>query len=194
MKTGICSGFFAAIVLLTGTAWASVSTDYDLRVDFSRYKTYSWKHVQTADRTCDQRVKEAIEVELEGIGWTQVPSGGDVLVSAIAVTRPEQMRTSTPWGGFGGYGGGFGPVIISGQRFGVGTLVVDMFDGTSNLLVLRAVAPRTIPSRPRETSKKLDSEVRKMFKHFPASRTPHDLPSRRREQPRGDALVGSRAR
>jgi hypothetical protein len=85
-------------------------------------------------------------------------------------------------------------VIISGQRFDVGTLVVDMFDGTSSLLVLRTVATRTVRSRPQETSKKLDSEIRKMFKHFPSSRTAHDLPFRPHEQPRGDALVGAPAR
>jgi hypothetical protein len=172
MKIGICSGLFAATVLLTGAAWASVSVDYDLRVDFYRYKTYSWKYVQTVDRIWDQRVKEAIEAQLEAAGWTQVPSGGDVLVSAIVVTRPEQRLTGTfngfpsdPWGGFSGYGGGFG-TVISGRRFDVGTLVVDMFDGTSSLLVLRAVATETISSKPQKNFEKLDSGLREMFKNF----------------------------
>jgi len=177
MKIGICSSFVAATVLLTGAAWASVSVDYDLRVDFSRYKTYSWKQVQTVNRLWDQRVTEAIEGQLAATGWTQVPSGGDVLVSAIVVTRPEQMFTGTfsgfprdPWGGFGGFGGGFGNATISRRTFDVGTLVVDMFDGRSNLLVLRAVATETISSNPQKNSKKLHSEVRKMFKNFPGSK------------------------
>jgi Domain of unknown function (DUF4136) len=179
MKIGICSGFVAATLLLTGAAWASVSVDYDLRVDFSRYKTYSWKHVQTVDRMWDQRVKEAIEGQLAATGLTQVPSGGDVLVSAIVVTRPERMSTGTfsgfppdPWGGFSGFGGGFGRVTIRGKPFDVGTLVVEMFDGTSNVLVLRAVATKTISSKPQMNSKKLDSDVRKMFKTFPPGSNP----------------------
>ena len=179
MRIRICSGFVAATMLLTGAAWASVSVDYDLRVKFSEYKTYSWKLVQTVDRLWDQRVKDAIEGQLPATGWTQVPSGGDVLVSAIVVTRPEQTFTGTfsefprdPWGGFFGFGGGFGSATLSRTTFDVGTLVVDMFDGRSNALVLRAVATGTISSNPQKNAKKLDREVRKMFKNFPTGSKP----------------------
>jgi hypothetical protein len=63
-------------------------------------------------------------------------------------------------------------VIISGQPFDVGTLVIDMFDGTSNLLVLRAVATETISSKPQKSSKKLNSDLREMFKNVPRGSNP----------------------
>ena len=175
MRIGICSGVVAATLLLTSAAWASVSVDFDVRVNFAAYKTYSWKHVQTVDPLWDQRVKEAIDGRLAEAGWTEVPSGGDVLVSAIGVARPERTfagtRTEFQRASWGDYGSGFGATAVGKRRFAVGTLVVDLFDGRSNLLVLRAVATKAIASNPHERFGKLDREVRNMFAHFPLAST-----------------------
>jgi hypothetical protein len=176
MRIGICSGIAAAIVLLSSAAWASVSVDFDLRVNFSAYKTYSWKQVQTGDRLWDQCVKDTIDGRLAEAGWTEVPTGGDVLVSVIGVARPERPSTGTltefPRAGWGDYGGGFGKTIVGRKTFEAGTLVVDLFDGRSNVLVLRAVATKAIASNRHGRFKKLDREVRKILTHVPLASKP----------------------
>jgi hypothetical protein len=172
MKTRILSGFIAASVLLTGAAWASVSVDYDLRVDFAHYKTYSWKQVQTVDPACDHRVKEAVEKQLAANGWTHVPSGGDVLLSATVVAPPSSTGADTalpsdPWGGFRRFGGGYGRMTFTGQQFPAGSLVIDMFDGDSRLLVLRAVTTTAIRSTSHKDLERLERDLNEMVEHFP---------------------------
>ena len=55
-----------------------VKTDYDRGADFSRYKTYSWQKVQTADALWVDRIKSAVNSALGARGWTEVESGGNV--------------------------------------------------------------------------------------------------------------------
>jgi hypothetical protein len=159
-----------AIATLTTVAFAAqVSTDYDHSANFSGYKTYSWTKVETANSIWDARVKEAVNRELAAKGWTQVPSGGDVSVAAVATTRTEQ-QLNTYYNGFGGRRfGGFGNATTTVDRYKVGTLVVDMFDASSKNLIWRASASNTLSGNPEKNTKNLDKGVQKMFSHFPPS-------------------------
>src|ERR1700720_1138758 len=87
--------------LTTAAMAARVSADYDHSAKFSDYRTYSWTKVEAADSIWDARVKAAVDKELAAKGWTQVPSGGDVSVVAIANTRTEK-QLNTYYNGFGG--------------------------------------------------------------------------------------------
>ena len=80
------------IILLAATASFAqqVKTDYDRSTDFSQYKTYSWEKVQTQDPLWIDRIKEAVNAALAAKGWTQTPSGGNVAVVAIEMTRNQQ--------------------------------------------------------------------------------------------------------
>jgi len=89
MKRIIRSGLIIATVLLIGTAWAGVTTNYDRHANFSKYKTYSWGRVETANSLWDQRAKNAIDSQLAAKGWSQVPSGGDVTVNAVGTLVVE---------------------------------------------------------------------------------------------------------
>lgn len=95
------------IVLLAATASFAqqVKTDYDRSTDFSQYKTYSWEKVQTQDQLWVGRIKEAVDAALGAKGWTQAPSGGNVSIVAIEMTR-NQQTLDTFYNGFGGAGAG----------------------------------------------------------------------------------------
>ena len=154
-------------LLLAAAAWASVSTDYDHKVNFANLKTYSWGKVQTANSIWDDRVKSAIDSQLAAKGWTQVPSGGDVVVNAFGKAHSEQTL-NTFYNDFGGWRwGGFGDSTTTTDTYKVGTLVVDMFDANSKNLIWRGSSSDTLSSNPEKNTKKLDSEVHKMFEHFP---------------------------
>src|ERR1700732_5192160 len=115
------------IVLLAATASFAqqVKTDYDRTANFSQYKTYSWEKVQTQDQLWVDRIKEAVNTALAAKGWTQAPSGGNVSIVAIEMTR-DQQTLDTFYNGFGGgwrWGGGFGDVTTTVDTYKVGTLV-----------------------------------------------------------------------
>src|SRR3989441_1351556 len=104
---------FASVGILLLAATASfaqqVKTDYDRSTDFNQYKTYSWEKIQTQDQLWVDRIKEAVNSALAAKGWTQVPSGGNVAVVAIEMTR-NQQSLDTFYNGFGRdwrWGGGF---------------------------------------------------------------------------------------
>ena len=165
----IFTSLFVIVALTTVAMAAKVSADYDHSAKFSDYRTYSWTKVEAANSIWDARVKAAVDKELAAKGWTQVPSGGDVSVVAVASTRTEQ-QLNTYYNGFGGRRfGGFGNATTAVDKYRVGTLVVDMFDRSSRNLIWRASASDTLSGNPEKNTKNLNKGVQKMFSHFPPS-------------------------
>src|SRR5258707_11660432 len=164
---------FASVGTLLLFAAASfgqqVKTDYDRSTDFSQYKTYSWEKVQTKDQLWVDRIKDAVNGALAAKGWTQVPSGGNVAIVAIEMTR-NQQTLDTFYNGFGGgwrWGGGFGNATTTVDNYKVGTLVVDLFDANTKKVIWRGSSSDTLSDKSDKNIKNLDKGVQKMFDHFP---------------------------
>lgn len=161
----------ALLALATNAFPREVSVDYDHHLDFSQYKTYSWAKVETPNSLWDDRVKEAIDKELENKGLRQVPSGGDVSVVAAAITR-EKPTLRTIYDGFDGWiWGGFADATTTVEDYKVGTLVVDMFDSNTKKLIWRASASDVLSDKPDKNIKELEKSVHKMFEGFPPKGT-----------------------
>lgn len=158
----------AGLLLTAAAAMAGITTDYDHGVNFAHYKTYSFGKVQTANGLWDQRVKSALESQLAAKGWTEVPSGGDVVVSARDAIH-NQQQLNTFYDGFGGrrWGGGLGMSTTTVDNYKVGTLIVELFDGNSKSLIWHSAASDTLSNNPDKNIKSLDKNVQKMFQHFP---------------------------
>jgi hypothetical protein len=159
------------VVLLAATASFAqqVKTDFDRSADFNQYKTYSWEKVQTQNPLWVDRIKGAVETALSAKGWTQVPSGGNVAIVAIEMSK-NQQTLNTFYDGFGGgwrWGGGFGDSTTTVDNYKVGTLVVDLFDANSKKLIWRGSASDTLSTKSDKNIKELDKGVQKMFDHFP---------------------------
>jgi hypothetical protein len=169
--------FLLAIATCTAAAsWADVKTDYDRTVEFSRYKTYSWGKVHTQNPLWGDRIKTAVASALAAKGWTEIESGGDVSIMAMEMT--EDHRTlNTYYDNFGGgwgwrrWGGGFGDSFgtstTTEETYKVGTLVVDLFDTNGKKLIWRGSASDTLSDKSDKNIKKFNSDVQRMFDHFP---------------------------
>ena len=148
---------------------AEVKTDYNHSVDFSRYHTCSWIKVK-ADPLWEDRITEAVDKDLLAKGWTRVPSGGDVGVTAFGATH-ELPTVNTFYDSLGGswFWRGFGDGIATTtvEDTPSGTLVVDMFDSPTKKLIWRGVAQDALSGKPEKDEKKLQKAVDEMFKHFP---------------------------
>jgi hypothetical protein len=66
----------------------------------SQYKSYSWGKIQTANGLWDDRVKSAVASQLAAKGWTEVASGGDVVIAARDAIQ-NQQQLNTFYDGFG---------------------------------------------------------------------------------------------
>jgi hypothetical protein len=155
---------FAGVVLLV----AAVKTDYDHSANFSQYKTYSWITAKGTDDLWTARITRDVDAQLAAKGWTKVESGGSATVSAFGRTHNEQTL-DTYYNGFGGgwRWQGFGDATTTVENTPVGTLVVDVFDGSSKKLIWRGTSTDTLSAKPDKNAKKLEKAVEDMFKKFP---------------------------
>lgn len=173
-----------ALAPCTAAGAQSVKTDYDHKTDFSRYHTYSLYKVQTDNPLNVQRVKDAVNKELSGKSLQEVPSGGDIAITAIGSAKDEQQYNTFysglgsggyGWGGWGGWGGrrwgggglDTGTTQTSVQQIPVGTLVLDMYDNSTHQLVWRGSARADLSKDADKNIKKLNKAVNKMFDKFP---------------------------
>jgi hypothetical protein len=173
MKLVGCTALCTAVVLAAlGTALGQqVKTDFDHQTTFSQYKTYSWQEVKSANSLWTARIKSAVDAQLAAKGWTQVDSGGDVAIVAIATTHTERtlqtfydgMGGGWRWRGFGG----MGEATTTEQDYKEGTLLVDMYDAKSKQLIWRGSAEDALSNKAETNEKNLNKAVAKMFKNFP---------------------------
>ena len=153
-----------------------VETDYDHSVNFSQYHTYSWGHVHATDPLFESRIREAVDRALQAKGWQLVPTGGDATLTAVAVQK-NQTEYTTFYDGLGGgwrwrgWGGGMGMATTTVDKIPVGTLVIDVYDSSSKILIWRGMASDQLSEKPEKDTKKLDKAVDKMFAKFPPRAT-----------------------
>jgi hypothetical protein len=130
------------------------------------------------------RVQDAVNQQLQAKGWTLAPTGGSVTVFATDnIHDQKQIQTMYDglgggWGGGWGWGGwgwgdGWGPGYRSGIATttttdqNIGTLVIDLFDGSSKQILWRGLATENLSSNDQKNTKQLDQDIAKMFKPFP---------------------------
>jgi hypothetical protein len=150
--------------------FATVTTDYSHAVDFGHYKTYSWITVKVEDPLWEDRVMSAIDSQLAAKGWTKMPTGGDAAVAAYGSTHNH--KTLQTW--YTGFGGGWrwrgfddGMATTTVENTPVGTLMVDIFDSSTEKLIWRGIASDTLSGKPEKDEKKMEKAVSEMFKKFP---------------------------
>jgi len=171
-----CVSFGLTMLLSTG-AWAQkVTTDYPKDVDFSRYKTFMWiKQPKTADPLMQRRIVDDVSAALTAKGLTPAASDADLAIAAHTATR-EERSLDTFYNGFGGgwrWGGGFGSATTRVNRYEVGSLVVDIFDGRTKEALWRGTATKMISDDPEKNIKSLNKALASMFKAFPPQSRAH---------------------
>jgi hypothetical protein len=168
-RTAVCTLFLLAAI---GTALAQqVTTDFDHHANFVQYKTYSWQEIKVKNSLWNDRIKNAVDAQLQAKGLTRVDSGGDVAIVAIATTQ-TQRTLNTFYNGFGGGWrwrgfGGMGEATTTEQDYKEGTLIVDLYDARTKQLIWRGSAEDTLSNKAEKNEKNLDKGVAKMFKKFP---------------------------
>jgi len=102
MKSRRRPGFLAGVAVALASAalgqtftMPKVDLDYDKQVDFSAFKTYSWKDPIAAakDPQMHTRIIWYVDRELEKKGLVKKPDGGDLLVRYYAKARQGYKGT-----------------------------------------------------------------------------------------------------
>ncbi|MDM0074700.1 DUF4136 domain-containing protein [Variovorax sp. J2P1-59] len=175
-------GRFAALgfaVLLSACASTpTVNIDFDPAANFSRFRTYSWmaRPDGAGSPLMQQRIVDGIDSRLQAKGWKLVPNGDVHVAAHVSTSERQSFNTTYTSVGYLGWGG-FGPPAPNSSRttvdtFEVGTLVVDMFDGSRKQAIWRGTASGTLDSDPARMTALLQAALDKMFAGFPPGSTP----------------------
>jgi hypothetical protein len=125
--------------------------------------------------TWGDRIKATVGSALAAKGWTEVESRGDVSIMAMEMTADHRTLNTYydnfgggwGWRRWGGFGDGFGTSTTTEETYKVGTLVVDLFDTNTKKLIWRGSASDTLSAKSDKNIKTLNSDVQRMFDHFP---------------------------
>ena len=170
------------LIVVSACSSVKVVADMDKSVDFSKYETYSFLGWQDdSDKILNdfdkKRIRDAFISEFEARGLKPVPEDGDMAVSLFIVV--DQKTSTTAYtnyygGGYGGYnryrgGWGYGHATTSYSEsdYLEGTLVMDVFDGTSKDQVWQGIATSTITENPDKREKAIPNKVNALMNKFP---------------------------
>lgn len=134
---------FLPIIALLAVSCVSVrvTTDYDTKVDFSKYKTFAFykKGIDKAPISDldKKRIMRAIEAELIAKGMKK-SSSPDVLVSLFTKSRERINVNDNRFGGFW-YPWYYGPSPMRVSQHTEGTLFVDLLDAGKKELVWQGI-------------------------------------------------------
>ena len=168
------------IVLLSVTTLLAlkVKTEHDPEVDFSSYRTYSWKPAtilgtQRPPEEVEAFVRRAVDAEMKERGMTVVEGDAD-LVATFLVTTDFNSRIDSfdqinhlnkfGYGATSIWGHGWNEVMV--ENYTQGTLIIDLIDAGTNQLVWRAYARETIKTT-QKNRQAISKAIKKSFKSYP---------------------------
>ncbi len=143
--------------------------------DFGRYKTYEWLPVRVLtktgvvedDKDAAPVIREAVNRQLALKGLREVDKGGDLQVSAGALTAsiPQLEAVFLP-PGFNGmiYAQ---PIATIGRYNKEGTLIVNLIIAGTTKFAWLAIGKENIDNKPGAGLKKIDKAAANMFKKYP---------------------------
>src|SRR5262249_9736182 len=143
--------------------------------DFSQYHTYSWLPVRVLtksgvvenDDAAAPLIRQAVNRQLSQRGLKEVAQGGDLEVSAAALTAsiPQVEAVIMPWGAASlDY---YEPIATIGRYNKEGTLVVNLIIAGTKKSAWLGMAKESIDNKPGGGLKKIDKAATAMFKKYP---------------------------
>ena len=185
IRSMIFSGLFIIAGLSLAGCASTAFIEKDEETDFSQYQTFSWiqKDTQQVDASAiaTERVRNAVNLELEKNGWRMVTENPDLLLSYdVLVERNVKQETEPVYTRphtriyYNPYTRRYGTIYYPPQFLGYdnyqtpireGTLTVTMIDAKTDKTVWQGWTTTEVLSG-RMTSKEVDAGVRSIFRKF----------------------------
>jgi len=171
-----------ALLVLQACSGIQVSQDYEQGYDFSNLKTYAWKPNENKEYgivdndLMDRRIRTAIENALSARQYRQLDSGMPDFYISYHMSVEQIISSSNVSGGFsvgGSSSGRYGRIGIGTggrvQTYDQGTLLIDITDGSSNILIWRGTSTQSVSehSDPEKITQSVNETVEKTLLQFP---------------------------
>jgi hypothetical protein len=181
--------FLVALITAGCGSSVSVTSDYDKTTDFSKYKTFSYYGwADNSDKILTQfdkdRIESAFKSEFAKRGMTANQNNGDAIISLYIVVDQKTSYSSYTdhynngmYGGmyagryrygYGvGYGMGSSTTTTTGNKYAVGTLIVDVFDAKDKKQIWQGIGKKTIDEKKNKREERINAAVAKIMKEYP---------------------------
>lgn len=173
-------------LFLTGCSSVSVNYDYDHEADFRSFTSYDWmeaprvavgdaRSAQQMNTLLDQRIRRAVDEQMELKGLKQDTSSPDLIV--VYHTGLEDKVNVTDWGyTYGSYYWGWGGRAIDVYQYQEGTLIVDLINAETQMLVWRGWATKTLEENPspEKTEYNINNIIQRIFSEYPPNKGRRD--------------------
>jgi hypothetical protein len=164
------------VLLMAACTGIKVTTDYDKKADFGKYKTFNFSREVDKVKLSDlnrRRLKDDIRVQMEAKGY-QLSTSPDLLVNVFVkgITKFTANAYTNgyggPWGwGYYGWGMGSSNTWVDVDRYTEGTMFIDLIDVQKKEMVWEGIAEGMINPRTHTTEQHLNDVVARIFKDFP---------------------------
>lgn len=168
----------AVLLILLGAISVSaqkVSVGADPGVDLTKYKTYTWDNVASANPIANEIVRSSVDSELAAKGLKKVDTDPELTIVVFGSTNSDVHVSNPSWSpSLNSIATG---VAVGSQSWLVskGTLVIDLLDTKTKDSVWRGQATHTLDRGPtgdkikdaKTVEKPIRNAVKKMFKQFP---------------------------
>ena len=168
VRVALLAGFF--LIIGASTPAQDVTYNFMPGTNFSKYYTYKRVTIPSnihPNQIVDQEIKQAIDGQLAAKGFVKTDADKADLYVGYQCSV-DQERQWNAWGMGGGLRwGGMGSAQSS--TISNGTLAVDFYDPTSQQLIWRGQATKTLnPSNNQQKDmERLNKAMAKLLKHFP---------------------------
>jgi hypothetical protein len=164
-----------AVLALVGCSSTRVRSDFDERSSFTSLRTYTWidQPVRTARNPAlnnpllTEHVQNAVDGQLASQGFRRLDSGAPDFKIAYHVVADEKTEVTVQDSYYGRrYGHGLDYYT---QEYVKGTLILDIYDGTTNKLIWRGWATKALSDnpKPKKVQRYVKKAVKKILKEFP---------------------------
>jgi len=163
----------AALIVLVPPALQAqtVKIDFDKQADFSKYRTFAWSESQepAPNAANHVRITRAVEAELLAHGLVKAESGPPDLKVRYHGKVEQKLRGSSYSTGSNGQPNDL-RTMVDIKRVKEGTLIVELYDQVTRLLVWRSVASDP-PASPDQIEPQIQAFVKKSFADFPPGKS-----------------------
>ena len=171
--------FFTSMLILSCSSTLNVSTDFDRRVDFSKYKSFTFYQLTDKGPGLSQlnqnRIVNAIKGELIKAGFIENSANPDLLINATAIVKErKEISATTNYYGYGGYyrpyywGPSYmGPTTYNVNEYKDGSLIIDVVDASTRKLLWQGTGNKEIDVPLKNPDKEIPAAVTKIMSGFP---------------------------
>lgn len=169
----MATALFVTAVAATPLLAQTVTIDYDHSVNFLKFKTYTWQKLHATDPSVEDRINIALKRDMEGRYMTEVPSGGDVTITAVEATqdKAEFINFYSSLNGFDWQhvsgATGFLDSGTSIEDVPLDSLIIDIYNAKTHQLLWRGAVTEPVAKSEDKNDRTIDHAVTLLINKYP---------------------------